>query len=260
MTNDAGPGTTRGCWPAARANGTTPALPARGTDRAMSGSVSSSTPAMRCGRTPTTSPNINTPDWPGSPRPTPGCTAPICSKRACGRFFGQRHRRQTGPDRWICWARRCRIPGFVALARRIVKHRQAIDAALDHGLSQGLIESVNTKIRLLTRIAFGFAPPKPSSPWRCSPSAATAPACPAAPAKPHPPRRPAPPPGPPRPRNHAPPPAGVNVVRPRLRPRAPHDDTGEGADANRPRRGGPGRMTSHSSTTSERPQYPRFSQ
>ena len=44
-------------------------------------------------------------------------------------------------DRWISWARRCRIPAFVELQRRIVKHRAAIDAALDHGLSQGLIES-----------------------------------------------------------------------------------------------------------------------
>ena len=58
--------------------------------------------------------------------------------------------------RWIAWARRCRIPVFVELAGRIVKHREAIDATLDHGLSQGLIESTNTKIRLLTRIAFGF--------------------------------------------------------------------------------------------------------
>ena len=45
---------------------------------------------------------------------------------------------------------------FVELAGRIVRHRQAIDAALDHGLSQGLIESTNTKIRVLTRVAFGF--------------------------------------------------------------------------------------------------------
>ena len=59
-------------------------------------------------------------------------------------------------DKWISWARRCRIPVFVELARRIVKHRDTIDAALDHGLSQGLIESTNTKIRVLTRIAFGF--------------------------------------------------------------------------------------------------------
>jgi transposase len=62
-------------------------------------------------------------------------------------------------DKWISWARRARIPVFVELARRIVKHREAIDAALEHGLSQGLIESTNTKIRVLTRIAFGFHNP-----------------------------------------------------------------------------------------------------
>ena len=59
-------------------------------------------------------------------------------------------------DRWISWARRCRIDAFVKLQRRIVKHRDAIHATLDHGLSQGLVESVNTKIRVLTRIAYGF--------------------------------------------------------------------------------------------------------
>jgi transposase len=64
-------------------------------------------------------------------------------------------------DRWINWARRCRIPAFVELQRRIVRHRDAIDATLDSGLSNGLIESTNTKIRLLTRIAFGFHGPEP---------------------------------------------------------------------------------------------------
>jgi transposase len=62
-------------------------------------------------------------------------------------------------DRWISWARRCRIPAFVGLQRRIVKHRDAIEATLDHGLSNGLIESTNTKIRPLTRQAFGFKNP-----------------------------------------------------------------------------------------------------
>ena len=62
-------------------------------------------------------------------------------------------------DRWISWARRCRIPVFVELAGRIVRHRQAINAALEHGLSQGLIESTNTKIRLPC-IAFGFRSPE----------------------------------------------------------------------------------------------------
>jgi transposase len=64
-------------------------------------------------------------------------------------------------DRWIMWARRSRIPAFVELQRRIVTHREAIDAALDAGLSNARIESTNTKIRLLTRIAFGFHGPEP---------------------------------------------------------------------------------------------------
>jgi len=63
-------------------------------------------------------------------------------------------------DSWLGWARRCRIPSFIELARRISKHREAIDAALDHRLSNGLVESTNTKIRLLTRMAFGFKSPE----------------------------------------------------------------------------------------------------
>ena len=62
-------------------------------------------------------------------------------------------------DRWLSWAARCRIPAFVTLARRLRAHRPAIDATLDHNLSNALIESTNTKIRLLTRMAFGFHSP-----------------------------------------------------------------------------------------------------
>lgn len=63
-------------------------------------------------------------------------------------------------DRWLSWARRCRLPSFVRLARRIVKYRASIEAALEHNLSNALIESTNTKIRLLTRIAYGFRSPE----------------------------------------------------------------------------------------------------
>jgi transposase len=62
-------------------------------------------------------------------------------------------------DRWLSWARRCRIRAFVHLAKRITAIRDKIHANLDHALSNALIESVNTKIRLLTRIAFGFRSP-----------------------------------------------------------------------------------------------------
>jgi transposase len=64
-------------------------------------------------------------------------------------------------DRWLSWARRSRLQSFVELARKIVNNREAIDHNLDSGLSNGLIESTNTKIRLLTRIAFGFRGPGP---------------------------------------------------------------------------------------------------
>jgi transposase len=63
-------------------------------------------------------------------------------------------------DRWLGWAARCRIPAFIALGKRIRKHRATIDATLDHDLSNALIESTNTKIRLLQRIAFGFRSPE----------------------------------------------------------------------------------------------------
>nr|QIY66920.1 transposase [Streptomyces sp. RPA4-2] len=59
-------------------------------------------------------------------------------------------------DRWIGWARRCRIPAFVDLQRRVRRHREAIRAALLTGMSNGLVESTNTKTRLIIRRGFGF--------------------------------------------------------------------------------------------------------
>ena len=49
-----------------------------------------------------------------------------------------------------------RIPAFVELYHRIRKTPEGIVASVAHGLSNGLTESVNTKLRLLTRIAYGF--------------------------------------------------------------------------------------------------------
>jgi transposase len=60
-------------------------------------------------------------------------------------------------DDWCAWARRCRIPAFVDLYYRVVKHRESIIATLTNdGLSNALVESTNTKLRLLTRTAYGF--------------------------------------------------------------------------------------------------------
>jgi transposase len=61
-----------------------------------------------------------------------------------------------GLERWISWARRSRIEEFVKLQKRITKHKATILAAIEHGLSNGRVEGMNTKIRLITRMAFGF--------------------------------------------------------------------------------------------------------
>ena len=82
-------------------------------------------------------------------------------------------------DRWASWARRSQIPAFVQLQRRIAVHREAIDIALNTGLSQGLIESTNNKIRLLTTITFGFHRHEPLIALQMSPSDHTHPASPA---------------------------------------------------------------------------------
>jgi transposase len=62
-------------------------------------------------------------------------------------------------ETWIGWARRCRIGPFIDLQRKICKHKASILAAIEHDMSNGRIESVNTKIRLITRVAFGFKSP-----------------------------------------------------------------------------------------------------
>jgi len=62
-------------------------------------------------------------------------------------------------DRWLAWARRCRMPSFVKLARTITSQRDGILAAIKHGLSNARVEQVNTQIRLITRQAFGFHSP-----------------------------------------------------------------------------------------------------
>ena len=59
-------------------------------------------------------------------------------------------------DAWLRWAARSRLAPFVDLARRMRRYRDDIANTLAHKLSNARVEAVNTKIRLLTRIAFGF--------------------------------------------------------------------------------------------------------
>ena len=59
-------------------------------------------------------------------------------------------------DTWLAWTARCRIGAFVELGRKIRRHRPQIEASIREDLINALIESTNTKIRVLTRVAFGF--------------------------------------------------------------------------------------------------------
>ncbi len=59
-------------------------------------------------------------------------------------------------DAWLAWARRCRIPSFVKLAKTISAQRAGILASLTHRLSNARTEAVNTTLRLICRRAYGF--------------------------------------------------------------------------------------------------------
>jgi len=63
-------------------------------------------------------------------------------------------------DRWLAWAQRCRIEAFVELGRRIKRHRKAIDQTLLTGTGNALVESTNTKLRVIHRRAYGFKTPE----------------------------------------------------------------------------------------------------
>lgn len=65
----------------------------------------------------------------------------------------------TALDDWCRSASRSRIAQFVELGRMVKAQRAPILAAIEHGLSNAISESVNTRIRLRNRIAFGIKDP-----------------------------------------------------------------------------------------------------
>jgi transposase len=59
-------------------------------------------------------------------------------------------------DAWLAWAARSRLRPFVRLARTLRAHRDGILAAIRLGLSNGRLEGLNSKIRLISHRSFGF--------------------------------------------------------------------------------------------------------
>jgi transposase len=62
-------------------------------------------------------------------------------------------------DAWLARASRSRIPAVIDLSRTIRKHRDAILAAVDLGLSNSKLEGLNSKIRLINHRGYGHHTP-----------------------------------------------------------------------------------------------------
>jgi transposase len=62
---------------------------------------------------------------------------------------------------WLAWASRSKLKPFVRLARTIRRHREGILAAIRLGLSNGRLEGLNSKVRLLSHRSFGFHSAEP---------------------------------------------------------------------------------------------------
>jgi len=60
-------------------------------------------------------------------------------------------------EEWLAWASRSKLKPFVRFARTIRKHKAGVLAAIELGLSNGRLEGLNSKVRLLSHRAYGFA-------------------------------------------------------------------------------------------------------
>ena len=75
------------------------------------------------------------------------------------RLLYQLERPATAPahlDAWLAWASRSKLEPFVKLACTIRLHRHGILAAIRLGLTNGRLEGLNSRIRLISHRSFGF--------------------------------------------------------------------------------------------------------
>jgi transposase len=64
-------------------------------------------------------------------------------------------------DEWLAWAARSRLKPFVRVARTIRRHPHGIIAFLYLRLTNGLVEGINNRLRMVARRAFGFHSAQP---------------------------------------------------------------------------------------------------
>lgn len=59
-------------------------------------------------------------------------------------------------DAWLRWASRSKLTPFVKAARTLRRHRDGILAAIRLGLSNGRLEGLNSRVRLISHRSYGF--------------------------------------------------------------------------------------------------------
>jgi transposase len=59
-------------------------------------------------------------------------------------------------DAWLAWASRSKLKPFVKLARTIRKHKSGVLAAIKLEISNGRLEALNSRVRLISHRAHGF--------------------------------------------------------------------------------------------------------
>ena len=64
-------------------------------------------------------------------------------------------------DEWLGWASRSRLKPFVKLARTLRRHKGGIVSYLFLRLTNGLVEGINNRMRMIARRAFGFHSAQP---------------------------------------------------------------------------------------------------
>lgn len=75
--------------------------------------------------------------------------------------YAQPRRAKRALEEWLGWASRSRLKPFVRVGRTIRSHRERILAYIDYRLTNGLVEGINNKLRMIARRAYGFHGPEP---------------------------------------------------------------------------------------------------
>lgn len=87
-------------------------------------------------------PPTGSPTWSASAAPERCCLDPFHVVSLPRVFHIPHSKTMALLDDWLIWARRCRLPSFVKLARSIIVRRADIAASLRHGLSNARVESI----------------------------------------------------------------------------------------------------------------------